>query len=280
VWGDTSTYYGVWGSSVSNDGVHGNSQTLSGVFGGSVKGDGVNGQSSSTTGGVAVRGIGAGTTWGVVGNSGTGNGVYGQSAGAGVWGESTGYDAVHGHTSNPNNNTSGVAGFGDGGNTGVFGISTSGTGVTGTTTSGNGVFGHSNTGYGMATDGAAQQARSQGGWVKAMVDVDPQNERIVHCFNSALPANSASIPPCGFSLQEPQPGETIIDFGFEVDDRFFSVLPYSAGHDGRIGVTLGSCKGSPNIFCNAAFPTPNQVSLQTFDGDGNSPNAELHVIVF
>jgi Collagen triple helix repeat (20 copies) len=183
VWGDTHDYYGVWGTSVAGDGVHGNSTSASGVYGLS-------------------------------------------ASGAGVWGESAGYDAVHGHTSNPNGNTSGVAGFGDGGNNGTFGISSSGSGVAGFSTSGSGVYAHSANGYGIVTDSAVQQARNQGGWVKAMAqvyqsgDADGGPGHIDQCFNSQLPAQTASIPPCGFTYGEPSPGVVTIDVGFKVDDRF------------------------------------------------------------
>ena len=98
VWGNTHDYYGVWGTSATGDGVHGNSTSASGVFGLS-------------------------------------------SNGAGLWGESAGYDAVHGHTSNPNGNTSGVAGFGDGSNNGVFGVSATGHGIFAVGHGGNGVPG-------------------------------------------------------------------------------------------------------------------------------------------
>jgi hypothetical protein len=171
--GDSDNGYGVLGLSKTSDGVHGasnssansgvagiNNASGNGVYGGSGGGDGVVGASSSTSGGVAVRGEGNGATWGVYGISATGNGVFGTSAGAGVWGESTGYDAVHGHTSNPNGNTSGVAGFGDGHNYGVFGVSNSGPGVFGTgggagiwgeSSAADGVHGHSSYGTSLSS---------------------------------------------------------------------------------------------------------------------------------
>lgn len=286
VWGDTHDYYGVWGTSVTADGVHGNSDSSTGVYGTSNSGDGVFGHSASTVCCVGVRGVGDGQTWGVFGQSGTGNGVYGTSGGAGVWGESTGYDAIHGHTSNPNGNTSGVAGFGDGSNNGVAGISTNGSGVFGTSnsgagvwgdstlfdgvhghaanisggvsgvagfgdstnngvggysTSGNGVFGHSLYGYGMATDADAQQARGNNGWVKAMVHVYPMNlggKGIDRCFNSQLPARTATIPPCGFTYGEPNPGHVTIDFGFEIDDRYLAAT--SSSQDYSVSATADS----------------------------------------
>ena len=204
VWGNTHDYFGVWGTSVAGDGVHGNSSSSSGVYGLS-------------------------------------------ASGAGVWGESTGYDAVHGHTSNPNGNTSGVAGFGDGANNGTFGISTSGNGVAGFSSGGTGVYGHSASGYGMATDGPAQQSLGAAGWVKAMVHVSrPANGglgSISRCFNSTLPANIASVPPCGFTYGEPATGHVTIDFGFAVDSREFVA---TGTGDGTI---LSVCTSSDGVWC-------------------------------
>ncbi len=51
---------------------------------------------------------------------------------------------------------------------------------------------------------------------------------ITRCFNSQLNALSASIPPCGFSEGEPSTGHVTIDFGFEVDDRFYTASGVNA----------------------------------------------------
>ncbi len=206
-------------------GVWGDAKNFYGVWGTSTSGDGVHGNSTSASG------------------------VYGLSgSGAGVWGESTGYDAVHGHTSNPNGNTSGVAGFGDGNNNGTFGISTNGNGVAGFSSGGNGVYAHSDTGYGMATDGSASQALGQNGWIKAMVHVSRPASggvgSISRCFNSQLPALIASVPPCGFSYGEPVTGTMTIDFGFAVDSRFFTLT--GTGN----GTIVSGCTASDGVFCS------------------------------
>jgi hypothetical protein len=145
VYGNSTNATGVWGDSGTFDGVHGHTANPSnntsgvagfgdggnyGVFGVSTSGDGVHGGSTSNAG--------------VSGGSSTGTGVYGNSTnGAGVWGESGTFDGVHGHTSNPSANTSGVAGFGDLSNYGVYGHSQAGTGVAGYSNGGNGVVGQS-----------------------------------------------------------------------------------------------------------------------------------------
>jgi hypothetical protein len=131
VWGDSHDYYGLWGTSVGNAGTVGNSTNAAGVAGASVNNDGV---------------VGTGT-----------NGVHGISiSGWGVWGHSTNGDGVHGETANPSGNTSGVAGFGAGGNYGVYGGSTSGAGVHGDSQSGYGVSGTSGTGVGVIGEAVAQ----------------------------------------------------------------------------------------------------------------------------
>jgi len=123
VWGNSHDYYGVWGTSVANAGTAGTSTNAPGVAGASVNNDGVLGSGASGVHGISVSG------WG-------------------VWGHSTNGDGVHGETANPAGNTSGVAGFGDGGNYGVYGASTSGAGVSGNTQSGSGVAGTSVSGSG------------------------------------------------------------------------------------------------------------------------------------
>jgi hypothetical protein len=303
VWGDTHDYYGVWGTSVAGDGVHGNSTTSSGVYGLSASGAGVWGESTgydavhghtsnpnNNTSGVA--GFGDGGNNGVFGVSGSGSGVFGSSGGAGVWGESTGYDAIHGHTSNPNGNTSGVAGFGDGSNNGTFGISGTGNGVEGLSsgagasgvyghnTTGYGVFGRSDSGYGMGTDGPAFQARNQGGWVKAMALIDDGgNGTILRCFNSQLPAAQASVPPCGFQLSI-YPGATSsgpwvgglpwtgsIDMGFKIDDRFIVVTPLQL-------------PTSTPTTAQVSYMSGNVVQVSTWDSSGNGVEAQFFIVIY
>jgi len=244
VYGSSTSGDGTFGGSGSGNGIHGSSGTGNGVYGksggagvwGESTGyDAVHGHTSNPNGNTSgVAGFGDGNNYGVFGTSTTGSGVFGTSGGAGVWGESTGYDAVHGHTSNPNGNTSGVAGFGDGSNNGTFGVSTSGSGIAGFSTTGAGVFAHSTSGYGMVTDTAVSQARGASGWVKAMAYVLPvgaggsPSDTILSCFNSQLPASAATTPPCGFVEGEPNSGTVTIDFGFPIEDRFVSVTATSA----------------------------------------------------
>jgi trimeric autotransporter adhesin len=150
-------------------------------------------------------------------------GVTGASTAVGVYGESTGTvsgdNGVQGVTfAGPG---SGVAGFnnsGAPGSIGVYGQGDTAIYAYGTTT---GVFGHGSA-YGFATDGNVQQARTGGGWVKALAVVQGLNApyTITRCFNSFLTGAAATTPPCGFNLTEVQPGLFNIDFGFQMNDRF------------------------------------------------------------
>jgi hypothetical protein len=235
---------GVFGASATGQGVAGQSTSGDGMTGNSATGSGVYGQTQGTSGFSGAAGV-----WG---DSLSYFGVWGTSStNAGVWGESKTFDGVHGHTAG--SAASGVAGFGDGNSAGLFGSSQSGNGAYGTSISGNGVEGSSsgngasgvygqnsnaggygiygrNTsgGYGIGTDGDGFQARGKSGLVKAMVRVVPTLDGgtgIVRCFNSQLPANQASIPPCGFTYGEPAEGFMTINFGFQVNDRFWSLIP-------------------------------------------------------
>jgi hypothetical protein len=72
--------------------------------------------------------------------------------------------------------------------------------------------------------GNASQPRAAGGMVKAMVYFSGfNNGGIAYCFNSALAGTDATTPPCGFASTKFGTADYLIDFGFEVDDRFFSV---------------------------------------------------------
>jgi hypothetical protein len=150
-------------------------------------------------------------------------GVSGYSAAVGIYGQSNGTESgdngVEGATfAGPG---SGVAGFnesGVAGGIGVYGQADTAVYANGATT---GVFGHGGS-FGFATDGNVQQARTAGGWVKAMVYVNafqtPYN--ITACYNSTLAGAAASTPPCGFTLTEDDIGIFDINFGFQVSDRF------------------------------------------------------------
>jgi len=237
----TGVNYGVWGRSVSTSGI--GVRALATATSGSTTGINATVTSASGTAGVfnntaggkilsgqnngverfAVDGSGNITTNGVVNAasgvtaSSGGDGVYGMGN-IGVWGQSTGSsgnsDGVHGVTSSAG--ASGVAGVNQSGSDG-------GVGVYGT--GGIGVFG-TGSAFGMQTDSNVQQARSASGWVKAMALVTGNG--IAFCFNSTLAGAAATTPPCNFGFHSFGAGDYEVDFGFEVDDRFFSATSTEA----------------------------------------------------
>jgi len=184
----------------------------------------------SPTGTAAVTGANSSSSYGVYGTSSTGTAIWGQSFGTGT--TSTGVEGV------TNSATAyGVAGSNGGNGVGVFGTSVTGHGVYGSTggagsyavignntaMGGVGVFGTATNGIGFSTDSNVQQARTMGGWVKAMAYYDGADNLIRYCFNSTLIGAPATVPPCGFTTDKTGIGDYIINFGFQVNDRFFTV---------------------------------------------------------
>jgi len=184
--GDSKNYYGVWGVSAQNDGVHG------------INGSGAAGVAAES------RGQGYGV-WAISSNSSTyGVGIRGESFGNSLFPDGNGSDGVDGFAHSVNG--SGVAGI--------------------NTTNGIGIYAHSSGGAGILTDSNVVQARNMGGWVKAMAFVDPFAQggiAITRCFNSQASGAGVSTPPCGFSINHEDAGVNLIDFGFRVDDRFVQV---------------------------------------------------------
>jgi len=154
-------------------------------------------------------------------------------------GTSAGSDGVDGVTSSAS--AAGVAGINNGGGYGVYGAG------------GVGVFGSGST-YGFQTDSNVNQARTAGGWVKAMVFASGLSGDIVSCFNSTLSGASATTPPCGFTMGKPGTGDYIIDFGFQVDDRFLGATSADTF------ITVGVCTDFIGLTCINSL-TPNQVEV-------------------
>ncbi len=194
--------------------------TSTGTAGASIGVEGV-----TNAGSYAVAGVNNSSTNGI--------GVYGLSSGtlgdsAGVWGTSqTGYaPGVEGVNTSTDPNATGIYGYAN--SYGIEGSSPA-VGIRGYS-SGTGAAAHAVEGItfgnatGFYTDSNVQQARTMGGWVKAMVKVNgwvpPYN--IIRCFNSMLTGPAATTPPCGINFTEEAFGHWDFDFGFEVDDRFIS----------------------------------------------------------
>jgi hypothetical protein len=237
---------GMLGTSASGIGVKGSSTSGSaGVYGES-KAATASGVEGHATGAQAAGVYGTNPTgFGVLGTSGSGTaGVYGQSNGAGG---------------------SGVAGYANGSATsaGVYGRSSNVLAVWGRNEAG---------GTAMKAEGNAVQSRDKGGWVKAMAYIDPHQppgQAILRCYNSQASAALASTPSCGFAFTYHSLGQYIIDFGFQVDDRFIVVTAeYDAG----------------DIVANTdrySGLTANQVWVGTvYSATDNSTNAPFVIIVY
>lgn len=173
--------------------------------------------------GLATASGDAGFTFGVIGQSAS-------DSGRGVWGLSPGAKGV------------GVIGEA----TGANGVGMSGKALNGT-------------GWAFSATGNAQQDRTSGGWVKAMVYFSGLNSgRVVSCYNSTLSAPAATTPPCGFAFTKTGTGSYILDFGFEIDDRFFSLTQTNwFATSGICTDWNGGCSNPPSL-------TPNQMQIYTF----------------
>jgi hypothetical protein len=172
-------------------------------------------------------------------------------------------------------NTYGVAGYSSTGNgVGVFGQASSNIGLYGTGAVG--VFGTGSS-YGFQTDSNVQQDRTMGGWVKGMVFVNGYQfpYTIVRCFNSTLAGAAATAPPCGFNLNVLHASVWVVDFGFQVNDRFVSATTAGAGL-----TVINACTSDMGLTPDCAALTQSQLLLWTQDTGGNGKLAYFHVIVY
>ncbi|MGC2357062.1 MAG: DNRLRE domain-containing protein [Candidatus Acidiferrum sp.] len=263
IFGETTTntalggIMGVDGSAAgTGNGVYGTSSGGNGVYGHSTTGNGVYGQ----TAGAGSSGVYGTNSAGGLGVAGTvpagGTGVYGENQSTSVGG-----DGILGraHTSNGN----GVHGTNDASfAVGVYGESSAPNGY--------GVYGHALNGYGIASDSNVSQWRGTGGWVKAMVYVDPFKGGIQRCFNSQLPGSQATTVPCGISYTKYLVGQYMVDFGFQVDDRF---LQFTALSGTNFGVSINGCLDD---YCTIS---PSQVSIIE-SRDGTVIDATFFITVF
>jgi trimeric autotransporter adhesin len=192
-----------------------------------------------------------------------GLGVSGYSTTLGVYGESdgtvSGDNGVEGVTfAGPGSGVAGLNNSGVPGSIGVYGQGDTAVYAFGTTT---GVYGHGSS-YGMATDGNVQQARSAGGWVKAMLQVGTAN---------TLGGTAATTPPCGFTISFNSTTGNTVDFGFQVSDRFYSA-------------TLATCECgtlTPILFATPSSSDVNALTVGVYQtGTSNQIPANWYLIVY
>ncbi len=127
----------------------------------------------------------------------------------------------------------------------------------------------------LDVQGNVSQARSAGGMVKAMVFVNAYTApySILRCFNSALSGAAATTPPCGINFTEDGFGSGYwdFDFGFEIDDRFFSLTSKQSA--GMYPPVFHTCLGADPI-------SPNTVQVLTSDCSGNTVGDYFYLIVY
>ncbi len=116
--------------------------------------------------------------------------------------------------------------------------------------------------------GNLMQPRDKGGLVKAMVYVDA-NGNIVRCYNSRRLDGGAGLPPagtsgCGFTTNRFGQGYYRIEFGFQVNDRFYSATPLYA-----TTVSIGV-----NFLFNPSVPTELQIITFITDVDHSGSPAD------
>jgi trimeric autotransporter adhesin len=161
--------------------------------------------------------------------------------------------------------------FFDHGNTGLMSLDPSGNlGVQGNVHASGG----GSNSFSITADNNAQQARAAGGWVKAMAYVDPfvsGGIAITRCYNSQMTGAATTTPPCGMSVTHFGQGDNVIDFGFEVNDRFVSVT--TSGNS----ATVGSC--FPSTF-NGGFLTANQQDIFTYVSYNQGSTCDVPFYVF
>ena len=120
--------------------------------------------------------------------------------------------------------------------------------------------------------GGVTQDLNSFGMPKAMIYVDP-NGNILRCYNGL---NGAASGNCGFSVTRTNTGIYRIDFGFQVNNRLFSLAFRWQGND-RLG-TIATSDDS-----QAGFPTPltvNQIYVLANLDDSSRVNSTFYVIVY
>jgi hypothetical protein len=128
-----------------------------------------------------------------------------------------------------------------------------------------------NSGFGVAADSSAWQARGASGWVKAMAYVDPFAQggiAVTRCYNTQMIGSAVNTPPCGMLINHVGQGDNVIDFGFQVDDRFVTLTP-------SVITTDSFCD---DHICGSL--SANQVAVATLDNTGNPIDAAFVIMVF
>ncbi len=134
--------------------------------------------------------------------------------------------------------------------------------------SGYGLYGfNSSGGFAMKLDGNAAQVRDKTGWAKATARISAGPSPVINrCYNSQIiTATAASVAPCSFDITRNGAGDYTINFGFQVDDRFFSITPVNAS-------------GTP-IIPTILSLSGNQVRVQTVSISNTLTDTDFFIVI-
>ena len=140
-------------------------------------------------------------------------------------------------------------------------------------------------GFGIAADNNAWQARGAGGWVKAMAYVDPfapGGIAVTSCYNSQASGAAVTTPPCGITLLDHAQGANLVDFGFQVSDRFVQLTAVLTAQSFNAGADV---VGALMQFNFAGQANANQVFVETFNTNGQGGNhgdvdTPFHIFIY
>ena len=122
-------------------------------------------------------------------------------------------------------------------------------------------------GFGIAADNNAWQARGAGGWIKAMAYVDPfvpGGIAVTKCYNSQASGAAVTTPPCGITLLHHEQGGNLVDFGFQVSDRFAQLTAVATTQSVQAGATAVGAY----IYGAGGIANANQVWVWTINTNG------------
>jgi len=196
----------------------------------------------------------------VLNSVGGATGIFAESSsGRAVWGKSVTSRGVYGESDSLE---------------GVYGISDTGVGVAGRSRANAGVYAEATSLVGVGVyarnlfggrafygEGNVAQSLSSNGLVKAMLFVEA-NGTIIRCYNGLT---NSSTGNCGFSVSK-SASSYLINFGFQVDNRFAVVTPGLSG----------------SAFANSLirYFSTNEILVNTFVEGNSTGDANFTIIVY
>jgi hypothetical protein len=124
--------------------------------------------------------------------------------------------------------------------------------------------------------GNAVQERDKGGMIKAMLNIAADGT-IIRCYNGITGSSTGN---CGFTVSAGSSGTYVVNLGFQVNDRFLSVV--ARGINPPIGTGLPPTTMSADYrFSSLPNANPNEVFIDIFRADnGATANNPFMLIVY